>query len=77
VISDFMPSRGNPLLSVRIPPELDEAINAYAIKHQKSRSEVAIAALQSLVIPSEPQDEMAQIKSQVAALQEAIAHIGK
>jgi metal-responsive CopG/Arc/MetJ family transcriptional regulator len=68
-----MPSKGNPLLSVRLEPELD----ALLPKERGERSRIVKEALRAYLLPPEPQDEMAQIKSQVAALQEAIANMGK
>lgn len=63
-----MPNQGNPLLSVRISPELDELLP----KERGERSRVVKEALRAYLCPPEPQDEMTMIKSQLAQLQRAI-----
>ena len=68
-----MPNQGNPLLSVRIPLELDELLP----KERGERSRIVREALRAYLCPPEPQDEMALIKNQLAQLQTAIASIAK
>jgi len=68
-----MPNQGNPLLSVRIPLELDELLP----KERGERSRIVREALRAYLCPPEPQDEMALIKNQLAQLQKAIASIAK
>jgi len=68
-----MPNQGNPLLSVRIPLELDELLP----KERGERSRIVKEALRAYLCPPEPQDEMALIKNQLAQLQTAIASIAK
>lgn len=68
-----MPNQGNPLLSVRIPLELDELLP----KERGERSRIVKEALKAYLCPPEPQDEMALIKSQLAQLQRAIVNMGK
>jgi len=63
-----MPNQGNPLLSVRIPLELDELLP----KERGERSRIVKEALRAYLCPPEPQDEMALIKSQLAQLQRAL-----
>jgi metal-responsive CopG/Arc/MetJ family transcriptional regulator len=68
-----MPSKGNPLLSVRLEPELD----ALLPKERGERSRIVKEALRAYLCPPAPQDEMTLIKNQLAALQAAIANISK
>jgi len=68
-----MPNQGNPLLSVRIPLELDELLP----KERGERSRIVKEALRAYLCPPEPQDEMALIKSQLAQLQKAIVNLGR
>ncbi|NJO74942.1 MAG: hypothetical protein HC833_14960 [Leptolyngbyaceae cyanobacterium RM1_406_9] len=55
----------NPLLSVRIPPELDELLPT----DRGERSRVAIEALKSYLQPPDPQDELENLKRRVEALE--------
>lgn len=68
-----MPNQGNPLLSVRIPLELDELLP----KERGERSRIVKEALRAYLCPSEPQDEMALVKRQLQAMQAAIASLEK
>jgi metal-responsive CopG/Arc/MetJ family transcriptional regulator len=70
-----MPNQGNPLLSVRVPQDLNQLLEARAAEEGLDRSKVALAALRAYLFPQEPQDEISQIKSQLAALQAALGNL--
>lgn len=67
-----MPGKGNPLLSVRLEPDLNDLLPT----ERGERSRIVKEALRAYLCPPEPQDEMTMIKSQLAQLQRAIASIG-
>ena len=58
----------NPLLSVRIPVELDELLP----KDRGERSRFAIEALREKLIPQNTEDELAQLKQRVAAIEQRL-----
>lgn len=64
-----MPGKGNPLLSVRIPPELDSLIDAEAEQTGETRSEVAIAALSAYLQPSVVEDDVSDLRRRVERLE--------
>jgi len=64
-----MPNQGNPLLSVRIPLELDELLP----KERGERSRIVREALRAYLCPPEPQDESSVLKQQMQMLQLAMA----
>jgi metal-responsive CopG/Arc/MetJ family transcriptional regulator len=64
-----MPGKGNPLLSVRLEPELNELLPT----ERGERSRIVKEALRAYLCPPEPQDEMAVIKGQLAQLQAVMA----
>jgi hypothetical protein len=68
-----LPGRGNPLLSIRLEPDLNNLLPT----ERGERSRIVKEALRAYLCPLEPQDEMTMIKSQLAQLQRAIASIGK
>ena len=65
--------KGNPLLSVRIPPNLDQMIQARMSETQESKSDVAIAALIQFLQPPNPEDELAQLKRRIQRVEQQIA----
>jgi metal-responsive CopG/Arc/MetJ family transcriptional regulator len=67
-----MPNQGNPLLSVRIPLELDELLP----KERGERSRIVKAALRAYLCPPEPQDEISLLKQQMQTLQSAMGRLG-
>jgi hypothetical protein len=67
-----MPGKGNPLLSVRLEPDLNDLLPT----ERGERSRIVKAALRAYLCPPEPQDEMSVIKGQLAQLQRAIANLG-
>jgi metal-responsive CopG/Arc/MetJ family transcriptional regulator len=68
-----MPGKGNPLLSVRLEPDLDKLLPT----ERGERSRVVKEALRAYLSPPEPQDEMAQIKKQLAFLQTALGNLSR
>lgn len=54
--------KGNPLLSVRLPADLNQLLNHQAATTGDSRSDIAIAALSAYLMPPNPEDEIAQLK---------------
>ena len=65
-------SKGNPLLSVRIPPNLNELIEQKCLATGESRSEVAISALTSYLEPANPDDELSQLKRRLQKVEMAV-----
>lgn len=65
-------STGNPLLSVRIPPELNELIEQQRQATGESRSDVAIAALTQYLKPPEPEDEISELKQRLQQIEVAV-----
>ncbi|MGA7936137.1 MAG: ribbon-helix-helix domain-containing protein [Kovacikia sp.] len=70
-------AKGNPLLSVRIPPDLAELLDQKAAEMGSDRSKVTIIALESLLKPPNPQDELSAVKQQIASLAAAMQSIQK
>jgi hypothetical protein len=68
-----MPGKGNPLLSVRLEPDLNNLLPT----ERGERSRIAKEALRAYLCPPEPQDEMAQLRQQMEMMQRAIANLGK
>jgi hypothetical protein len=64
-----MPGKGNPLLSVRLEPDLNNLLPT----ERGERSRVVKEALRAYLCPPEPQDEIAQLKQQMEMMQRAIA----
>ena len=65
-------SKGNPLLSVRIPHNLNELIEQKCLATGESRSEVAIAALTNYLQPANPEDELSQLKQRLQQVERAV-----
>ncbi|MBD2057797.1 hypothetical protein H6F88_17520 [Oculatella sp. FACHB-28] len=59
----------NPLLSVRIPPEIDELLPT----DRGERSRMAIEALKAYLQPLDPQDELENLKRRVEALERRLS----
>jgi hypothetical protein len=68
-----MPGKGNPLLSVRLEPDLNNLLPT----ERGERSRIVKEALRAYLCPPEPQDEMAQLRQQMEMMQRAIANLGK
>jgi hypothetical protein len=68
-----MPGKGNPLLSVRLEPDLNNLLPT----ERGERSRVVKEALRAYLCPPEPQDEMAQLRQQMEMMQRAIANLVK
>jgi metal-responsive CopG/Arc/MetJ family transcriptional regulator len=66
-------AKGNPLLSVRLPADLNQLLDEKSATTGESRSEVAIAALMSYLMPANPEDELAQLKRRVERLESKLA----
>jgi metal-responsive CopG/Arc/MetJ family transcriptional regulator len=66
-------AKGNPLLSVRLPADLNQLLDEKSAVTGESRSEVAIAALMSYLMPATPEDEVAQLKRRVERLEMKLA----
>jgi metal-responsive CopG/Arc/MetJ family transcriptional regulator len=71
-ISIMTKIKGNPLLSVRLPADLNQLIDAQVATTGKSRSEIAIAALSAFLTPASSEDEIAQIKHRIQLLEAAM-----
>ncbi|MBW4474736.1 MAG: ribbon-helix-helix protein, CopG family [Stenomitos rutilans HA7619-LM2] len=65
-------AKGNPLLSVRLPSDLHERLEQKIEASGESKSDIAIAALTAYLIPPTPEDEVAQLKRRVDALERRI-----
>lgn len=65
-----MSGKGNPLLSVRIPPDLEEQLQQYVASSGASRSEIAIAALTAYLMPAH--DELLDLKRRLAAVERRV-----
>jgi hypothetical protein len=70
-----MSSKGNPLLSVRIPEDLASLVDEKAETLNMSKSQVVLLALKNLLQPPDPMDELSEVKRDVAALKVAMARI--
>ena len=68
-------SKGNPLLSVRLPQDLADLLDAKVEELGSDRSKVAILALKNLLQPPNPADELSAVKQQLATLAAAMARI--
>lgn len=68
-------SKGNPLLSVRLPQDLADLLDAKVEELGLDRSKVAIMALKNLLQPPDPADELSEVKAQLASLAAAMARI--
>jgi len=66
-------AKGNPLLSVRLPADLNQRLDEKAEATGESRSEIAIAALTAYLMPSHPEDELAQVKRRLEVLERRFA----
>jgi predicted transcriptional regulator len=64
-------AKGNPLLSVRIPPELDDRLNTTVQQTGGTRSDIAIAALTAYLMPNGG-DEVAALRRRIEALEKRI-----
>lgn len=64
--------KGNPLLSVRLPADLNQILNEQAATTGDSRSDIAIAALSAYLMPPNPEDEIAQIKRRLQMVETAL-----
>lgn len=64
--------KGNPLLSVRIPAELNQLLNEHAASTGEDRSKVAIAALTNYLQPPTVEDELPQLKRRLQKAEAAI-----
>jgi metal-responsive CopG/Arc/MetJ family transcriptional regulator len=62
----------NPLLSVRIPLDLQTLLEQKEAEMGKSRSELAIAALQAYLMPTTEQSEIEGLKVRVAELERVV-----
>jgi hypothetical protein len=67
-----MPGKGNPLLSVRLEPDLNDLLPT----ERGERSRIVKEALRAYLCPPEPQDEMARLKQQMETMQKVIARLG-
>lgn len=65
-----MSGKGNPLLSVRIPPDLEEQLQQYVASSGASRSEITIAALTAYLMNST--DELSNLKRRLAAVERRV-----
>lgn len=65
-------AKGNPLLSVRLPSDLHERLEQKIEASGESKSDIAIAALMAYLMPPTPEDEVAQLKRRVEALERRI-----
>jgi metal-responsive CopG/Arc/MetJ family transcriptional regulator len=62
----------NPLLSVRIPPDLLQQIDARAAEEGGDRSKVAIAALEHYLNPSGDSPKLQRLEARVTKLEAAL-----
>jgi metal-responsive CopG/Arc/MetJ family transcriptional regulator len=62
----------NPLLSVRIPPDLLQQIDARAAEEGGDRSKVAIAALEHYLNPSSDSPQLQRLEARVTKLEAAL-----
>jgi hypothetical protein len=65
-------AKGNPLLSVRIPADLDDRLNNSVQETGGSRSEIAIAALTAYLMPN-GSGELAALRRRVEALEKRLS----
>jgi hypothetical protein len=63
-----MPGKGNPLLSVRLEPDLNNLLPT----ERGERSRIVKEALRAYLCPPEPQDELSMLKQQMQMMQKAI-----
>jgi len=61
----------NPLLSVRISPDLEQLLQQKESELGKTRSEITIEALQAYLKPPSAEDQLGRLEQQVKALQSA------
>lgn len=61
--------KGNPLLSVRISPELNELLEAHMETTGGTRSDVAIEALERFLRPASLDDELPHLKRRLQQLE--------
>jgi metal-responsive CopG/Arc/MetJ family transcriptional regulator len=62
----------NPLLSVRIPPDLLQQIDTRAAEEGGDRSKVAIAALEHYLNPSGDSPKLQRLEARVTKLEAAL-----
>jgi predicted transcriptional regulator len=63
----------NPLLSVRLSPELNDLLQQKESETGMSRSSLTIAALEAFLKPPSPEDELARLKMRVEALERQLS----
>ena len=64
--------KGNPLLSVRLPIELNQLLNDQVTLTGESRSDIAISALINYLQPPTVEDELPQLKRRLQQAEAAI-----
>ena len=64
--------KGNPLLSVRLPIELNQLLNDQVTLTGESRSDIAIAALINYLQPPTVEDELPQLKRRLLQVETAL-----
>ena len=67
--------KGNPLLSVRIPPDLNELLEAHMEMTGGTRSDVAIEALERFLRPASLDDELPHLKRRLQQLETAMQQL--
>lgn len=67
--------KGNPLLSVRISPELNELLEAHMAETGGTRSDVAIEALERFLRPACLDDELPHLKRRLQQLETAMQQL--
>lgn len=67
--------KGNPLLSVRIPSDLDALLEARRTETGGSRSDVAIEALEHYLRPVSVEDELPHLKRRLQQLETAMQQL--
>ncbi|MEL6401046.1 MAG: hypothetical protein AAFO87_12720 [Cyanobacteria bacterium J06607_6] len=67
--------KGNPLLSVRISPELNELLEAHMEETGGTRSDVAIEALERFLRPASLDDELPHLKRRLQQLETAMQQL--
>lgn len=65
-------SKGNPLLSARIPPDLNELLEQKTQESGESKTNITIAALLAYLQPATPEDELAKVKQRLQQVETMI-----
>jgi len=70
-----MTSKGNPLLSVRIPEDLAADLDEKAAELSVSKSQVVLLALKNLLQPPDETDRLTEVERRLNALESNLARI--